>query len=81
LARVVINGLYGYIDREGRLVIPPQFESARNFSEGRAEVRLANGTYGQIDKTGHFSPNRPNFKERLNAWRVGHGVFSGGSIE
>ncbi len=30
--------LYGYVDRTGRFVIPPQFVTAENFSSGKANV-------------------------------------------
>jgi hypothetical protein len=33
------NGKWGYIDMYGRLAIPLQFDAARGFSNGRAEVR------------------------------------------
>lgn len=42
---------YGYIDKTGARVIPPQFEQAFVFHEGLANVKL-NGKYGYIDKTG-----------------------------
>ena len=35
------NGKWGYIDRKGTMVIPPQFGSASEFSEGLAVVTLA----------------------------------------
>jgi hypothetical protein len=35
LYRVQVNGKYGYIDRTGRVVIPPQYARAEDFSEGR----------------------------------------------
>jgi hypothetical protein len=44
---------YGYIDREGKFVINPQFELAENFSEGLAAVKV-NGKWGYINKTGMF---------------------------
>ena len=55
-------GLYGYMDAQGRMVIPPQFESAYAFSDGLAKV-VAPLEDGEsecyfIDKTGArvFSP-------------------------
>jgi hypothetical protein len=44
----------GYMDRTGRVVIPPQFIEAHNFSEGLAGVRLGWGhkQYGYIDTNG-----------------------------
>lgn len=41
----------GFIDRNGRFSIRAQFESARDFSEGRAAVRIQ-GRWGFIDKSG-----------------------------
>ena len=55
-------GLYGYMDAQGRMVIPPQFESVYAFSDGLAKV-VAPLEDGEsecyfIDKTGArvFSP-------------------------
>jgi hypothetical protein len=44
---------WGFIDRTGKLVIPPQFFHARNFSDGLAPVWLS-PRRGYIDKTGKF---------------------------
>lgn len=61
LARVDIDGKYGYIDNKGKIVIEPRFEDAQvAFKDGIARVKeLVNikGTefaerYGWIDKTG-----------------------------
>ena len=48
------KGKYGYMDRTGRVVIPPQFADAGNFSEGLAGVRLSEEEqkYGYIDTSG-----------------------------
>ena len=45
------NGLYGFIDVEGNMVIKPQFLSTRGFCEGLCSVELDSG-WGFIDKTG-----------------------------
>jgi hypothetical protein len=50
-AVVKLNGKYGFIDKDGKEVIPLKYEYARNFSEGLATVEL-NGKWGYIDKTG-----------------------------
>ena len=50
---IVEDGLWGYIDHSGQIIIEPQFLSAGQFSEGFASVRL-NGTYGYINKNGAF---------------------------
>jgi|BioPla2DNA2_1021312.scaffolds.fasta_scaffold52120_3 hypothetical protein len=41
----------GYIDREGKFVIEPQFEDANSFFSGLALVKV-NDKYGYIDSTG-----------------------------
>jgi hypothetical protein len=51
LAPVRINGLWGYIDREGEWKIAPRFDNACSFSEGYAGVSL-NGYGGFINKEG-----------------------------
>lgn len=53
-------GSWGYVDRAGRLVIPPQFANAGEFSgNGLAPVQI--GTmWGFIDRTGAFKVN-PQF--------------------
>jgi hypothetical protein len=46
---------YGYMDKTGRVVIPPQFQNSGHFSEGLAWVSVlkeGKWLYGFIDKTG-----------------------------
>lgn len=46
---------YGYMDKTGRVVIPPQFDNSGHFSEGLAWVSVLKERkwlYGFIDKTG-----------------------------
>lgn len=45
------NGLWGYNDSDGVLLIEPQYSSASEFGEGRAVVGI-NGLYGLIDTDG-----------------------------
>ena len=45
--------LCGYIDREGKVVIPPQFDDAYPFSEGLANVQIG-GKWGYINKQGEM---------------------------
>lgn len=56
LARIKIDGKYGYIDKLGNIVIEPQYSSAGKFSEGLASVCTGNGyndkKCGYIDKNG-----------------------------
>jgi len=42
---------WGFIDRNGQFVIPPQFDAEGRFSEGLAAVRI-NGAWGYIDRAG-----------------------------
>ncbi len=53
LFKIYENGLYGYIDSTGQIIIPPKFKGAGEFSEGLAPVR-ENGYYGYIDETGKY---------------------------
>ena len=53
LAAVKQKDKWGYIDREGYFVIPPQFTDAEGFSEGLAVVEK-DKKYGYIDKNGTF---------------------------
>ncbi len=45
---------YGYIDQEGKIIIPATFDSVSHFSEGLAEAQI-NDKCGYIDETGRFS--------------------------
>ena len=54
----------GYLDLEGEITIPPKFEAAGKFSDGRALIWLETNEvtgYGFIDKTGELIT--PLFKE------------------
>ena len=51
LAYVSVGGKYGYIDKDGNMVIEPQFDGADGFENGLARV-LIDGKHGFIDKTG-----------------------------
>ena len=69
LQAVKISNKWGYIDRDGRIVIKPQFEDANNFSEGLAAVRVG-CHYGFIDKLGKFVIP-PTFE---TAWKFSEGL-------
>ena len=47
-AAVKQNGKWGFVDRDGGMVIPPQYEEARSFSNGLAAVKQG-GRWGFID--------------------------------
>lgn len=69
----------GYIDRDGKVVIPMQFGIASNFSEGLAQVCIGkcqwekdkgySGKFGFIDHSGHFVIN-PQYD---NVWDFKNG--------
>lgn len=53
------NELYGYIDTQGRVVIPPQFSEADDFRNGYAEIEFRSGVSndrceGLIDESGQW---------------------------
>ena len=49
-----INGIYGFTDETGKVVIPCQWKDAESFSEGLARVKDANGKWHKIEKTGRI---------------------------
>lgn len=51
LASVQIDGLFGFIDTNGNIVVEPQYSDAYSFSEGYAVIDR-DGLWGYIDKTG-----------------------------
>jgi hypothetical protein len=65
---VVKDGHYGYIDRTGAFVIPPQFLWARAFEDGFATV-FACGRYVWVDASGQVYPERPSIAKRGPSWK------------
>ena len=53
LAAVQLGERYGYIDRSGRVMIPPRFQFAQIFSEGLARVKVDDRS-GYIDRDGQI---------------------------
>jgi len=47
------RGKAGYINKDGKIMIGPQFDRARHFSEGLAPIRIGD-TWGYIDKIGRI---------------------------
>jgi hypothetical protein len=45
------DGLWGFVDRAGTLVVPPQFQRVTRFSEGRSAVQLEE-TWGYVNADG-----------------------------
>ena len=50
-ARIVVDGLTGYMNTAGEILVEPQFADAGDFSEGMAWV-VKKGKVGYIDHTG-----------------------------
>jgi len=67
---------WGFIDKSGKMVIPPRFDSVDRFHEGLAQVAL-DGRHGYIDTTGAMVLEIPNgrtsgpFSQGLAAVKVG----------
>lgn len=53
LAAVRIEGLFGFINQQGDVIIAPRFQAASSFSGGYAEVRIGNAS-GAIDRSGQL---------------------------
>lgn len=53
LFRILVGGRWGWIDRAGRVVIPPRFDRAEDFSEGLAAVQEQQ-VFGYVDRTGRL---------------------------
>src|SRR5436190_4402594 len=74
-SRIGFTMKWGYIDKTGKLIIPPQFESAGAFSEGLAAINQCDEGFF-IDKTGrkiflgNFSYVSP-FRDGLSRINVG----------
>ena len=52
MARVVIDGKYGFIDKTDSMVIPAKYDYAWPFSSGKARVEL-NDRWFYIDRNGN----------------------------
>ena len=48
------NGLYGYINKYGKVVIKPQYDWAGDFHEGIAVVKIEKGRFGFINQSGNL---------------------------
>lgn len=58
-----VSEKWGYIDKNGKMVIKPEYDKAERFSEGLAAVAI-NGKWGYIDKLGKFVLE-PRFNEAM----------------
>ena len=52
LFSVSVNGVCGYMNKTGKIVIRPRFQLCSSFSEGLAAVTLKNDKLGFVDTTG-----------------------------
>ena len=50
---IIENGAYGFVDRDGEVVIAPSFAEASEFSGGYAAVRI-DDKWGYIDTSGEL---------------------------
>lgn len=50
---ITVDGKRGFIDRNGKIVIPPTFEDLQEFKDGRAPAKVS-GKWGFIDRSGKF---------------------------
>lgn len=87
LAITEIDGRYGYVNEEGEIVIPCEFDYATSFSDGyalveRDEDELGWGKWGIIDTTGSFVDDNEwddvrSFREYLRVYRK-MGIYPNG---
>lgn len=54
MSAVRLNGQWGYVDAQGEMVIPPQYENASVFAEGLVDATDAEGKVGYIDHQGKW---------------------------
>ncbi len=66
IAKVKVNGLFGFIDLTGSFVIPAIYDDARSFSEGLAAVAIANCRKQKQNKSEYYSDLRWNFIDKSN---------------
>ena len=68
------NYLYGYLDRQGKEIIPMKYESGTDFNDGKAVVKVKNNQYaliglnGEVLRTYNYS-NVGNLSEGLMAFQ------------
>jgi len=61
LWRVSVDNKWGFVDKQGNVVVRPQFEDVGVFGEGLASVEI-DGKWGYIDKQGTLVIN-PQFEQ------------------
>ena len=73
-ATVGLDYLLGYLDKNGKIVIEPRYESAENYLDGYAVVCSQTETgnaYGVIDRLGHIAIS----SEWDSIQNLGQGIF------
>ena len=65
LAMVKKGSRYGYIDRDGNMVIENKFRKASSFSEGKATATIKGGRFGYIGTDGEWLIE-PAYREALD---------------
>lgn len=63
-AAVKKDGKWGFVDKEGKVIISPQYEEARSFSYGYAAVKK-DGKWGFIDTSGKICIE-PQFQDAMD---------------
>ena len=58
LHRIVVEKKWGFINRNGEIVIEPQFDWVREFSDGMCQASKG-GKWGYIDQTGRWAFDAP----------------------
>ncbi len=81
LARVRLDRKWGYIHQTGKLVLPANYQSALDFSEGIAVVGDGVFNYWFIDRNGHRAFPQPytaasSFVMGLAHVRIGEDYYS-----
>ena len=72
--RIFGGGKWGYINKTGKMVIKPQFDYAKDFSDGLASVVIGdNETGGYVDKRGKLVIKLENAKSR-QTWSFSEGL-------
>ena len=78
-----LNGWYGFVDKNGKVVIPFEYNDAEEFSNGLAPVVEVDDKWSFIDKTGHnvlvtdyytvhnFKEGRAFVQNKRNSWYFG----------
>ncbi|WP_315115222.1 WG repeat-containing protein [uncultured Clostridium sp.] len=72
--------VYGYLDLEGREVIPAKYEDASDFNDGKAVVKLREGEYALINKFGNIiNTYKYAFVGNLGDGRLAFQITMGGN--